>query len=141
MRYLVLTLSMFVIFSGFAFSDAFATVTIVPDSGSGSSTDSCVNSQYGCYSPGMAIVSIGETVNFSNTDSAAHTFTAGNPDIGATGEFDTSMIMSGGSYQWTFLVSGDIPYFCMVHPWMDGLIRVVSAEIRNITRNEESPLI
>jgi len=125
-RYLILTLSVLVIFSGFAFSDAFATVTIVPDSGSGSSTDSCVNSQYGCYSPGIASVDYGEKVIFKNTDSAAHTFTAGTGADGPTGEFDTSMIMAGNSYEWTADVTGEIPYFCMVHPWMNGLIKVES---------------
>jgi len=99
-------------------------VTIVPDSGSGSSTDSCVNSQYGCYSPGIVKVKLGGKVIFKNTDSAAHTFSAGTGTDGPTGIFDTSMVMSGNSYEWTADVTGEIPYFCMVHPWMDGLLIV-----------------
>jgi plastocyanin len=99
-------------------------ITIVPDTGSGSSTDNCTDTEYGCYHPGIASVGLGGKVIFSNTDSAAHTFTAGNSDDGPTGEFDTSMVMAGNSYEWIADVQGSIPYFCMVHPWMDGLLIV-----------------
>jgi len=127
---LIFFVLLLVISSGFVFSDAFADVTITPDSGSGSSTDNCVDTQYGCYSPGIASVDYGETVRFSNTDSAAHTWTAGTASDGPTGEFDTSMVMAGNSYEWTADVSGSIPYFCAVHPWMDGLIKVESKPVQ-----------
>ena len=104
--------------------NAFADVTIVPDRGSGSSSDNCTKSKYGCYSPGSAIVAVGQKVIFSNTDSAAHTFTAGSAAEGPTGEFDTSTVSPGKSYGWTADVVGEIPYFCMVHPWMDGIVIV-----------------
>jgi len=99
-------------------------VTVVPDMGSGSATDDCVDVEYGCYVPGTATVDLGGVVIFSNTDSAAHTFSAGSAADGPTGEFDTSMVMAGNSYEWTANVAGEIPYFCMVHPWMNGLIIV-----------------
>ena len=109
-----------------AFADH-AEVTVVPDLGSGSSTDDCVDVEYGCFIPGTATVDLGGKVIFSNTDSAAHTFTAGSAADGPTGEFDTSMVMAGNSYEWTADVVGEIPYFCMVHPWMDGVIIVQEA--------------
>ena len=59
-----------------------------------------------------------------NTDTAAHTFTAGTPDEGPTGEFDTSLLMAGGSFEWSPDSEGIYPYFCMVHPWMIGTILV-----------------
>jgi len=34
------------------------------------------------------------------------------------------MVMAGNSYEWTADVAGEIPYFCMVHPWMNGLLIV-----------------
>lgn len=102
-------------------------VTVLPDIGSGSSTDDCVDVEYGCYVPGTATVDLGGIVIFSNTDSAAHTFSAGSAADGPTGEFDTSMVMAGNSYEWTADVVGEIPYFCMVHPWMDGMIIVQEA--------------
>ncbi|MBT6468103.1 MAG: PEFG-CTERM domain-containing protein, partial [Thaumarchaeota archaeon] len=49
--------------SGFAFTDAFADVTIVPVAGSGA--PGCESS--GCYSPGAPVIEIGESVIFSNT--------------------------------------------------------------------------
>jgi predicted secreted protein with PEFG-CTERM motif len=109
-----------------AFADH-SEVTVVPDMGSGSSTDDCVDTEYGCYIPGTATVDLGGVVIFSNTDSAAHTFSAGSAADGPTGEFDTSMVMAGSSYEWTADVLGEIPYFCMVHPWMDGMIIVQEA--------------
>ena len=109
-----------------AFADH-AEVTVVPDLGSGSSTDDCVDVEYGCFIPGTATVDLGGKVIFSNTDSAAHTFSAGSAADGPTGEFDTSMVMAGNSYEWTADVVGEIPYFCMVHPWMDGMIIVQEA--------------
>ena len=109
-----------------AFADH-AEVTVVPDLGSGSSTDDCVDVEYGCFIPGTATVDLGGKVIFSNTDSAAHTFSAGSAADGPTGEFDTSMVMAGNSYEWTADVVGEIPYFCMVHPWMDGVIIVQEA--------------
>jgi len=109
-----------------AFADH-AEVTVLPDLGSGSSTDDCVDVEYGCFIPGTATVDLGGKVIFSNTDSAAHTFSAGSAADGPTGEFDTSMVMAGNSYEWTADVVGEIPYFCMVHPWMDGVIIVQEA--------------
>jgi predicted secreted protein with PEFG-CTERM motif len=109
-----------------AFADH-AEVTVLPDIGSGSSTDDCVDVEYGCFIPGTATVDLGGVVIFSNTDSAAHTFSAGTAADGPTGEFDTSMVMAGNSYEWIADVEGTIPYFCMVHPWMDGVIIVQEA--------------
>ncbi len=101
-------------------------LTIIPAQGSGA--PGCEEVEYGCFIPGIATVDLGETVIFSNTDSAAHTFSAGTP-AAATGIFDTSMVMAGNSYEWTADVVGDIDYFCMVHPWMVGLLIVQGDEI------------
>ncbi len=107
-----------------AFADH-AEVTIVPAAGSGSV--GCDDILYGCFVPGTATVEVGGKVIFSNTDAAAHTFTAGTANEGPTGEFDTSMVMSGASYEWTASTVGEIEYFCMVHPWMLGLLIVQEA--------------
>ena len=100
-------------------------VLVVPTQGSGA--PGCEEVQYGCYIPGTATVDLGGVVIFSNTDSAAHTFSAGTAADGPTGEFDTSMVMAGSSYEWTADVVGEIDYFCMVHPWMTGLLVVEEA--------------
>jgi len=111
-------------------------VTIVPTQGSGA--PGCEEVQYGCYIPGVATVDLGGKVIFLNDDSAAHTFSAGTAADGPTGEFDTSMVMAGQSYEWTADVAGEIDYFCMVHPWMVGLLIVEEAGAE--TSNSESTL-
>jgi len=100
-------------------------VTIVPAQGSGA--PGCEEVEYGCFIPGVATVDLGGKVIFLNDDSAAHTFSAGTAADGPTGEFDTSMVMAGQSYEWTADVAGEIDYFCMVHPWMVGVLIVEEA--------------
>ncbi len=117
-----------------AFADH-SEVLVVPTQGSGA--PGCEEVQYGCYIPGTATVDLGGVVIFSNTDSAAHTFSAGTAADGPTGEFDTSMVMAGQSYEWTADTLGEIDYFCMVHPWMTGLIIVQEAEAEEDHAAEE----
>jgi len=106
---------------------AFAEVTITPVAGSG--VPGCEETAEGCYSPAEVTVVVGEVVIFSNTDSAAaHTFTAGTPSEGPSDEFDTSLLAAGSDYEpVTLNTVGEIPYFCMIHPWMQGLIIVQAA--------------
>ncbi|KAF6248224.1 PEFG-CTERM domain-containing protein [Nitrosopumilus sp. b3] len=104
---------------------AFAQVTIEPAVGSGA--PGCEETADGCYIPSTATVDVGGVVIMTNTDSAAHTFTSGTPDGGPDGIFDTSLLMVDGSYEWSPDTVGEVPYFCMVHPWMQGLIVVQEA--------------
>ncbi|MDH3361888.1 MAG: PEFG-CTERM domain-containing protein, partial [Nitrosopumilus sp.] len=108
-----------------AFADH-SEVTIVPALGSGA--PGCETSPDGCYIPSTATVDVGGKVIMSNTDTAAHTYTAGTPDGGPSGEFDTGLLMAANSFEWTPTVVGEVPYFCMVHPWMKGLIIVQEVE-------------
>ena len=100
-------------------------VTIVPAEGSAS--PGCEETEEGCYIPKVATVDVGGVVIFSNTDSAAHTWTAGSLEDGPTGEFDTGLLMVDNSFEWKAETAGEIPYFCMVHPWMVGVIVVQEA--------------
>ena len=59
----------------FGINHAYADVIITTASGSGA--PGCKETTNGCFYPSMAHMDIGETVIFSNTDSAAHTFTSG----------------------------------------------------------------
>ena len=111
-----------------AFADH-SEVTIIPASGSGA--PGCEETAEGCFIPKEATVDVGGKVIFSNTDTAAHTFTAGSAETGPTGEFDSGLAMVGGSYEWTPTTAGEVPYFCMVHPWMTGLIVVQEAGIED----------
>ncbi|MDC0064048.1 plastocyanin/azurin family copper-binding protein [Candidatus Nitrosopelagicus sp.] len=94
-------------------------VTIEPVEGSGA--PGC---EPECYSPSTATISAGGTVTFSNTDMAPHTSTSGTAANGPDGVFDTSLIMANASFDVTLDNAGTYPYFCMVHPWMEGTVIV-----------------
>jgi len=90
----------------------------------GSGAPGCEETAEGCYIPSTATVDVGGLIIMSNPDTAAHTFTAGSPADGPSGEFDTGLLMAGSSFEWSPDTVGEIPYFCMIHPWMQGLIIV-----------------
>ena len=93
----------------------------------GSGAPGCEETAEGCYIPSTATVDVGGVVIFSNPDTAAHTYTAGNPADGPSGEFDSSLVMAGSSFEWSPQETGEVEYFCMVHPWMIGTIIVQEA--------------
>ena len=90
----------------------------------GSSTPGC---EPDCFIPATVTIGVGGMVTFANNDSAAHTSTAGTPADGPSGVWDSSLVMSGQSYTTGALEEGEYPYFCMVHPWMEGMV-IVEAE-------------
>ena len=89
---------------------------------SGSSSPGCETSN-ACYLPASITINVGDTVEWKNTDTAAHTVTAGSPADGPSGVFDSSLIMAGASFENTFDKTGSYDYFCMVHPWMVGNVK------------------
>ena len=99
-----------------------ATVTNAP----GSSTPGCETTD-SCFVPSTVVIALGGTVTWENTDNAAHTATSGSPSDGPDGVWDSSLMMVNGSYSVTLDEAGTYPYFCMVHPWMQGTV-VVEAE-------------
>jgi plastocyanin len=90
---------------------------------SGSSVPGCDETNE-CYIPADVTVNVGDTVTWSNDDAAAHTVTSGTPTDGPDGIFDSSLFMSGTTFTHTFDDKGEYNYFCMVHPWMVGNIKV-----------------
>jgi len=94
------------------------------ENAAGSSTPGC---EPDCFIPSTVVITVGGTVTWENTDTAAHTASSGTPAGGPDGVFDSSLIKSGGSYSVTLDDEGTYPYFCMVHPWMEGTV-IVEAE-------------
>jgi len=90
---------------------------------SGSSVPGCDETNE-CFIPAEVTVNVGETVTWSNDDSAAHTVTSGTPTGGPDGTFDSSLFMADTTFSYTFDNAGEYNYFCMVHPWMTGKIQV-----------------
>ncbi len=113
-------------------------VTITPDADSWMNDDDCIGIEYGCYTPGTATVDVGGVVIFSNTDVKSHTMTSGSASAATLDVFNSNLIKVGES--WTLdkeLEVGEYPYFCMVHPWMDGLLIVQAAEAEEEVHEEE----
>ncbi|MBS3923267.1 MAG: hypothetical protein KGZ37_09005 [Nitrosarchaeum sp.] len=77
-----------------------------------------------CYTPASVTISVGDTVEWDNVDTAAHTVTGGSPADGPSGVFDSSLVMGKAKYSHTFDSAGSYDYFCMVHPWMVGKVIV-----------------
>ena len=89
----------------------------------GTASPGCETSN-ACYLPASSTINVGDTVEWKNTDTAAHTVTGGSPSDGPSGVFDSSLIMAGVSFENTFDAAGSYDYFCMVHPWMVGNVQV-----------------
>ena len=47
---------------------------------------------------------------------------------GPDGIFDSSLVMAGSSFSHVFEEAGSYDYFCMVHPWMAGMVMVSAPE-------------
>ena len=77
-----------------------------------------------CFIPNPVTVDLGTIVTWSNTDTAAHTATAGTATDGPSGVWDSSLVMANGSFSYTTDTVGTFDYFCMVHPWMTGTLIV-----------------
>ena len=76
-----------------------------------------------CYIPYAVTILAGDTVAWDNVDDAAHTVTSitdGAPD----GIFESGLVAPGGIFEFTFQEAGEYPYFCIVHPWMAGMVTV-----------------
>jgi len=114
--------SLFVIFTIglYATPDVFAE-TYTVENAAGSSTPGC---EPDCFLPATLTIAPGDMVEFVNNDNAAHTSTSGTPQNGADGNWDSSLVMMGTSFTTPALDAGEYPYFCMVHPWMTGLVIV-----------------
>jgi predicted secreted protein with PEFG-CTERM motif len=89
----------------------------------GSSSPGCDETNE-CYVPNKVTVNPGDTVVWSNDDTAAHTVTSGTPSDGPDGNFDSSLFAAGTTFSNTFDTLGEYNYFCMVHPWMKGSVLV-----------------
>ena len=101
---------------------AFAAEVIVQNA-LGASVPGCEETNE-CFIPYQVSINVGDTVTWVNDDTAAHTATSGSPVDGPSGVFDSSLVMAGSSFSFTFNEAGTYHYFCMVHPWMRGEVIV-----------------
>ena len=73
------------------------------------------------FDPPTITAKVGDTVTWTNNDSAAHTATV-NSDESCT----TPNIANGASSGITFTAAGTYDYHCKIHPTMTGKIEVTS---------------
>jgi len=97
--------------------------TVSVDIPSGTSVPGCEETNE-CWLPSSVTIQMGDTVEWTNSDTAAHTVTGGLPADGPSGVFDSSLVLGGAQYTFTFEEAGSYDYFCMVHPWMVGDVQV-----------------
>ncbi len=102
--------------------DVFAAEVSVP---SGSSVPGCEETNE-CYIPYTIIIDIRDTVTWRNDDTAAHTVTSGTAADGPDGNFDSGLFLAGTTFSHTFREYGWVHYYCIVHPWMTGIVNVGS---------------
>ena len=75
---------------------------------------------------GSASVKVLDFVRWENADTAAHTVTSGAVNEGHDGLFDSGLFPPGQAFQYQFTEIGTYDYFCLVHPWMTGVVTVTS---------------
>ncbi len=73
------------------------------------------------FQPRTVTVRVGDTVTWSNIDTATHTATS-------TGHWDTGNIPPGSSRSIVLVTPGTYAYFCLLHSIMFGTIVVVAAD-------------
>ena len=71
------------------------------------------------YDPVNVTVSVGGTVEWTNSDSAPHTATAEDD------RFDTGSLDKGDAAKITFDEAGSFKYICTFHPFMNATVEVV----------------
>lgn len=77
---------------------------------------------------------VGDTVIWKNGDQAKHTITSGTLEGGPDGIFGgTDFLAPGDFYDYTFKKKGTYPYFCLIHPWMTGVVTVTEEGFKIIT--------
>ena len=99
-----------------------AVVTNAP----GSSYPGCEETDE-CFVPHAVTIDAGGQVTWVNADTVVHTITSGTALDGADGVFDSGLVGPGLEFTRVFTEAGDYPYFCIVHPWMSGLVVVQGA--------------
>jgi plastocyanin len=82
------------------------------------------------YSPNPIEISVGDTVIWTNKDSAIHTVSAGTPSapdmdgFGWKEDGTPILIAPNKTFEFTFDEAGEFPYYCTLHPAMVGLVKV-----------------
>ena len=75
---------------------------------------------------GIVEILIGDTIVWKNADTAFHDVTSGSETEGPDGIFYSKPFAPGKSFTYKFSETGHYPYYCTIHPWMEGTIIVTA---------------
>ena len=87
-----------------------------------------------CYVPFKVVIDAGSVVIWENVGKQVHTITSGTI-LEPTGSFNSGLIAPNEFYSIQFVNAGIYPYYCMVHPWMNGSV-VVGEKITDEEKEE-----
>ena len=86
------------------------------------------------YAPKEVIININDTIKWTNNDTESHTVTSGisgglnslisNSKGQPDGVFDSGLFSPNKTVSIKFNQSGTYHYFCTIHPWMEGIVKV-----------------
>jgi len=123
----VLVFSAILIFVGI--NSAYAQTTYIINMPTGSSSPDAPffwQSEKDGSTTGDITIKALDSVRWGNADTQLHTVTSGSPDGGTEGIFDSGLIAQGEFFMHQFTEVGTYDYFCVVHPWMTGVVTVTS---------------
>jgi len=114
-----------------AFADH-ATAVVDTPLGSIATGGSCVQDQIDCFIPKDVTIDVGGEVTWTNSDSTIHNVASGttsDAEIGTVFGGPTILMQPETEYTFKFddVEPGTYPYFCFIHPWMEGTVTVVAA--------------
>ena len=78
-----------------------------------------------CYIPSVIVIDSGNPVTWVNEDSAFHSVTSGKYES-PNELFDSGHLDPYEIFSYKFEEPGMYPYYCTLHPWMAGQIKVES---------------
>ena len=82
-----------------------------------------------CFIPIEVITLVGAEVTWANDDLAnTHTVTSGDVVVGPDGMFDSGILGPGQNFSYVFEQAGIFPYYCTIHPWKEGVVKISSQE-------------
>lgn len=93
-----------------------ATPSTAPSGGGTTTGGTTIAEQNFAFSPSTLTVKVGDTVTFTNNDSAAHNVKIDGQELGSQNQ--------GESKTWKAAKAGSFPFSCIIHPSMTGQITV-----------------
>ena len=80
-----------------------------------------------CFIPMEVLTQVGTKATWINDDlTSVHTVTSGDVVVGHDGIFGSRILGPLDIFSYTFEDVGIFPYYCTIHPWKEGMIKITS---------------